>query len=171
MQFKDLFFDRAASDQPVNRHGALLTNSVSAVGGLVFDGGVRPGMHVDHIVGGCQVQTGAASFQADQKDVAVTRLERVDSFLSLLHRSAAVEVLVRNSALLKVFAKNREMVHKLAEDEHLVISGQQFVVPAALDDAPLIDPDHDIGVALGQIDFVGDEERGARLAEPAEGDA
>jgi len=62
MQFGNWLFDRAASDQAVNGQGVLLYDPVSTVGGLIFDGRVSPGIHLNDVVGGGQIQTRAASF-------------------------------------------------------------------------------------------------------------
>nr|WP_156925529.1 hypothetical protein [Thioalkalivibrio paradoxus] len=51
MQFDDAFLDAAAHHQAVDGDRALLADAVGAVGGLVFDRGVPPGVEVDHVVG------------------------------------------------------------------------------------------------------------------------
>ena len=52
---EDLLFDGIFGDQSVNGHGAELAESVGSVGGLVFDGWVPPGVHVDDVIGGGEV--------------------------------------------------------------------------------------------------------------------
>ena len=69
MQAQDAFLDAVLHDQAVDRHRTLLPDAVRAVGGLVLDGGVPPGIEVHDIVGGGQVQSGAAGAQADQEQV------------------------------------------------------------------------------------------------------
>ena len=47
--------------------GAFLSDAVGAIGGLVFDGGVPPGVVVyNHVCAG-EIQAGATSFETDQK--------------------------------------------------------------------------------------------------------
>lgn len=52
---EDLLFDGIFGDQSVDGHGAELSESVGSVGGLVFDGWVPPGVHVDDVIGGGEV--------------------------------------------------------------------------------------------------------------------
>ena len=59
--------------QPVDGHRPLLADAVGAVGGLVLDGGVPPGIHVDDVVGGGEVEPGAAGLEADQEEIAPPR--------------------------------------------------------------------------------------------------
>ena len=49
---EDFVFDRTACDESINRDGAKLAHAVGSVGGLVFDGGIPPRIHVQYIVGG-----------------------------------------------------------------------------------------------------------------------
>ena len=77
VQLDDLFFDGVARHQPVDGHRALLADAVGAVGGLVFDGRVPPRVHVDHVVGGGQVEAQAAGLEADQEEIALAGLEGV----------------------------------------------------------------------------------------------
>ncbi len=69
MQGRDAFFDRAFGDESIDGHGAKLSHAVGAVGGLVFDSRIPPRIHVQHVIGRCQVQAEASGFQADQEDV------------------------------------------------------------------------------------------------------
>ena len=63
VQFDDLVFDGALGDEAVDGYRAGLADAVGAVRGLILHCRVPPRVHVDDIVGGGEVQTGAASLQ------------------------------------------------------------------------------------------------------------
>ena len=52
LEFEDAVLDGAAADELVDEDGLGLADAVGAVGGLVFGGGVPPGVVVDDGVGG-----------------------------------------------------------------------------------------------------------------------
>ena len=52
---------------------------MGAVTGLILDSRIPPGVHVDDVVGGGQVEAEAACFERDEKDIAVAGLKGVDS--------------------------------------------------------------------------------------------
>jgi len=52
VQFDDLLFDGVGGDESIDGDGAGLADAVGAVGGLIFHGGVPPGVHVDDVVRG-----------------------------------------------------------------------------------------------------------------------
>src|SRR5207248_8600717 len=71
---------------------ALLANAKGAVGGLVFHRRVPPAIEVDHVRGGGQIQTRAASSERqDEKRWSVVALELNDKRLTLLHAGATVQ--------------------------------------------------------------------------------
>ena len=53
LEVDDAVFDGALADELVDEDRFLLTDAVGAVGGLVFGGGVPPGVVVDDRIGGC----------------------------------------------------------------------------------------------------------------------
>ena len=53
-------------DQAVDHHRPVLADAVRAVGGLVLDGGVPPRVDQEHVVGGGEVEAGAAGLERDQ---------------------------------------------------------------------------------------------------------
>jgi hypothetical protein len=75
LQSEDLFLDAAGDDQLVDENGLVLTETMGTIGGLVFGRRVPPRVVVDHGVGGGQIQSDAAGFQADQKDRHFARLK------------------------------------------------------------------------------------------------
>ena len=62
LHLNDLFFDRAVSDQLVDRDRLFLSNTVNTVGGLVFDGGVPPHVVVDDGVSADEVESCSSCF-------------------------------------------------------------------------------------------------------------
>lgn len=68
LELVDAFFDGVGADEFVDEDGFLLSDAVGAVGGLVFCGGVPPGVEVDDGVGGGEVEAGAAGFEGDEED-------------------------------------------------------------------------------------------------------
>src|SRR5471032_1259549 len=67
VQVDNSFLDRVARHQPVDGHRPQLAHAVGAVRGLVFHRRIPPRVHVDHVVGGGQVDADAARFQADEE--------------------------------------------------------------------------------------------------------
>jgi hypothetical protein len=67
LQGQHLLLDGAARDELDAVDGALLADAVGAVGGLVLDGRVPPGVEVDDHVRAGQVQARAAGLEADQE--------------------------------------------------------------------------------------------------------
>jgi hypothetical protein len=63
VQVDDAFLDRVARHQAVDGDGALLAHAVGAVRGLVLHRRVPPRVHVDHVVGGGQVDADPAGLQ------------------------------------------------------------------------------------------------------------
>ena len=125
VQFDDAFLDRVFRHQAVNRDGTQLPHAVGAVRGLVFHGRIPPRIHVDHVIGCRQIDAHAARLQADQENIAFSRLEGIHPALALLHGRTAVEILVADAMLLQMLADQGQMVDELAEDEHLVAVFQQ----------------------------------------------
>src|SRR5690606_17498618 len=93
LELGDLLLDGSGGYQAVDGNDLLLPNAVCAVGGLVFHGGVPPGIEVNDRVGGGQVETAAAGLQTDQEDRnGGVGLEAIDALRAIL--GAAVQVLV-----------------------------------------------------------------------------
>ena len=120
MEFDDLFLDGVLGDEAIDGNGALLADAVGAVGGLVLHGGVPPGVHVDDVVGGGEVDAEAAGFQADEEYIAFTCLEGVHPALAFFGGGGSVQVLVGNAGFVQCRPDDGEVVHELAEDEGLV---------------------------------------------------
>ena len=119
---EDLLFDGIFGDQSINGHGAELAESVGSVGGLVFDGWVPPGVHVDDVIGGREVQTGAPCFEGDQEQVTFSGLEGIDGFLAFGRWGSTVEVLVFDSDAVERFAQEAQVLDELAEDQSPVFA-------------------------------------------------
>ena len=88
----DPLLDRAAADELVHQHVALLADAEGAVGGLVLDGRIPPAVEVDHVRGGGQVQARAAGLERQHEERrAVVALELVDQRLAAFDGRAAVQ--------------------------------------------------------------------------------
>lgn len=119
---EDLLFDGIFGDQSVDGHGAELAESVGSVGGLVFDGWVPPGVHVDDVIGGREVESGAPCFEGDEEQVTVSGLEGIDGFLPFGGWGSTVEVLVFDSDAVERFTQQAQVLDELAEDQRAVFA-------------------------------------------------
>ncbi len=59
LQLEDLFFDGVFADHFVGKHFVLLAYTVGAVYGLLFYGGVPPGINEVYVIGGGKIETNA----------------------------------------------------------------------------------------------------------------
>ncbi len=103
MQSDYFFFDGVFTDQPIDSHRPGLTNSMSPVGGLVFNGRIPPGVHMQDIIGSSEVQSQTARFEADQEQIAFTRLKPLNPVFPVFVGCSAVQVLIVNSLLIQMF--------------------------------------------------------------------
>ena len=102
VELDDFFFDRVFCHNAVDGDGAFLAHAVGAIGRLIFHGGVPPGIHVNDIIGSSEVESGPARFEADEEDVAFSRLKRIDALFAVLHGGAAVEVLIADALFVEI---------------------------------------------------------------------
>ena len=58
--------------------------SYYAVGSLVLDGRIPPGIHVDDIIGCSEIKAESAGLEADEKDIALAGLEGLHTFFPQL---------------------------------------------------------------------------------------
>jgi len=80
----DVGLDGLAGDEPVDKHRLLLPNPVDPVNGLLFGGGVPPGIEEEDVVGGVQGDPGAASLEGGEEDGgAAVFLERAHGGLAV----------------------------------------------------------------------------------------
>jgi len=82
LELVDAVFDGAAADEFVDEDGFVLADAVGSVGGLVFGGGIPPGVEVDDAIGRGEVEAGASSFERDEEDGDRFVLETFDEFSS-----------------------------------------------------------------------------------------
>ena len=126
MELDDLLLDGVFAHEAKHRYRALLTDTVRAVGGLIFHGGVPPGVEVDDVVGGREGEARSTSLEADEEYVAFAALKGLDGLVALLTRRAAVEVLVIDAFLLHPVFHQFEVTDELGEDEDLVAALGDF---------------------------------------------
>jgi hypothetical protein len=105
----------------------LLADPVRAIGRLVLDRGVPPRIEVDDVVGGGQVDAGAARLERQQEHVGLAGLERGDPLRALRRRGLAVEVQRRVTGLVERLADQREVRGELAEHQRAVALAAQLV--------------------------------------------
>ena len=84
LQLQDLFLHGITGDDLIDEDRFVLPDAMSAVGGLHLDGRIPPGIEMDDIIGGGQVQTHAARFEADEEEgIRRIVLELVNARLSV----------------------------------------------------------------------------------------
>ena len=71
LQFPNLLFNGAGSDQAVGVDGVVSANAVGAVNGLVFHRRIPPGIIENDITGSDQIQTRSGGAEAEEKDRAI----------------------------------------------------------------------------------------------------
>jgi hypothetical protein len=117
---EDALFDGVGGDEAVDGDGAVLADAVCAVGGLLFDGGVPPGVEEDDVVGGGEVEAEAAGLEGDEEEVALAALEGVDEAFAFGGGGGAVEVEVWEGGGVEGAADDGEEVGELGEYEGAV---------------------------------------------------
>ncbi len=63
LELVNAVFHSARADEFMDEDRLVLADAVGAVGGLVFGGGVPPGVEVDDAIGGGEVKASAARFK------------------------------------------------------------------------------------------------------------
>jgi hypothetical protein len=76
LQFEHAPFDGALGDELVDEDRLVVADVVGAVGRLVFDRRVPPGILMDDRVGGGQIEAGTAGFEADHEERHLASLGR-----------------------------------------------------------------------------------------------
>ena len=127
VQFQDLFFDRVFRDEAIDRDRTSLADAVRSVSRLIFDGRIPPRIEMNDVIGSGEVQASPARFERDQKEISFAPLEGIDSFLTLLRRRLAVEVLILDPAFVECLADQAEVLRELAEDERAMSSFPEFI--------------------------------------------
>jgi hypothetical protein len=68
LQFYNTFLHRVLSNEPRHEHRAGLTDAVGAVGSLILDGWIPPGVEQKNVIGGREIEPETASAQGKQHD-------------------------------------------------------------------------------------------------------
>ena len=119
LEFADFFFDAVFDEQAVGDDFLGLADAVGAVDGLVFDGGVPPGIEEDDVAGGSQVQAEAAGFEGDEEDArAFGGLEFLDEVAAVF--SVAGEVKGGPTSFVERGLEEVQELDELGEDEDLL---------------------------------------------------
>ncbi len=103
LQGQDFLFHRVACDKFVDEDGFILPDAVRAVAGLLLDGGIPPGVEVDDVIGGGEIQPQPAGLETDkeERDFGVF-LELV--YLLLPVARLPVEIGIRNFLRVQLLA-------------------------------------------------------------------
>ncbi len=123
----DLFFDGSFGDETIDRNRASLPDAVGAVRGLIFGRGIPPGVHVDDVVGGGEIESETSGFEGNQKDVTFSALKSIDGFLAFFRWGGAIEILVGDAVAIQLCTNEGEVIDKLTEDEDFVSTGEDLV--------------------------------------------
>ena len=92
LELVNTVFDGAVADELVDEYGLVLSDAIGAVSGLVFGGGVPPGVEMNHGIGGGEVESGTAGLQGDEEDGDVFVLELLDEFAAVFGRAGEEEI-------------------------------------------------------------------------------
>src|SRR3984893_16274817 len=127
VESEDFLLDTILDDQAVDSDRPLLPDAMCAIGGLILDRRIPPGVEMDHVVGGGQVQSGAARLEADEKQRRVGRLKGRGASLLILGRRAPVKILIADATLVESRAHALQVTDELAEYQCLVMVAYQLV--------------------------------------------
>ena len=126
LKLKNLLLDRVARDELVAGDDPCLPDSMRAVGGLIFDGGIPPRIEVNHGVCSGKVQTYATRLKADEEHGNGRRvLKAADDCGAIAGR--AVEVTEFNVLGGELRLDDREHRDELAEHEHAMAAIDDFL--------------------------------------------
>lgn len=79
-------------DQLVDEYRLILSDAVGSVGGLVLYGGIPPGVVVDYRISLHEIESYAACFETDEKDLRFAFGESGDRFVPLAGRTGQLGV-------------------------------------------------------------------------------
>ncbi len=105
--------------QPVDRDRPRLPDPMRAVGGLILHRRVPPRVQVDDIIGGGEVQPGAARLEADQEDIAGAGLKGLDPLGRAGPPGPSRRDIGRRTPRVEGPPAPSEMADELAEDQAL----------------------------------------------------
>src|SRR6516165_12239224 len=123
LQFQHALFDGTLRDELVDKDRLVLADAVGAVGRLVLDRRVPPGVVMDDRVGGGQIETSPAGLEADQKERHLAPLEARDRAGTVLRVAAQLDKLDAGLA-----------ERRLDQVEHAGELREQQDAPAVLDE-------------------------------------
>jgi len=75
VQLEDALLDAVLDHKPVDRDWPVLADAVGAIGRLILDRWIPPGVEMDHVIRRRQVETCAAGLEADEEKIAIARLK------------------------------------------------------------------------------------------------
>src|SRR5258708_23277017 len=154
LQFDDPLFDRARGDQFIDEDGLCLADAVGAVGRLVLDRRVPPGVVMDHRIRRGEVQAAAPRLQADQENRDRPRLKAVDRVGSIAGSAGQLDIadVAASSGLIKssieVNCENTSTRRpSLASSRNICIRAVSLLLVTAGISPPACDPDSAFRIA------------------------
>ena len=125
--FDNFFFNRVFSDEPINNHISLLTNSMSSSDSLKINLRVPIRVKDNYDVGLMEVDTDSTSSGRENKDLLlrVRILEIIDSFISQLRRSLTINSQILVASNPQTIIENIQKPRHLTEDEDLASFSQK----------------------------------------------
>ena len=122
----DLVLDGVGGLEVVDGDLLVLPKSMRAVGGLVFDGRVPPGVEVDDVVGLGEVEAEAARLEADEEYRRIAFLEILDGGGALAGGLPAVEVFVGDPRIVQSRSDDGQEFNELAEYKNFMAISQDL---------------------------------------------
>ncbi len=101
LKLENFVFDAVFADDAVGDDFFGLADAVGAVDGLGFDGGIPPGVEEEDVVGGGEIESDPAGFEADKKDGAVGSGLKAVNFSGAVF-ALSIEVRVGNVLLIEL---------------------------------------------------------------------
>src|SRR6266446_1464907 len=110
-------------------HILCLSDAKCSVGGLALHRRVPPAIEVEHVVGGCQIESYAASFQRENEEWWPTALllKTLNHEIALLLRRTAIQKeRLASQRLLQIGAQQRSHLGKLGENQGFIACRQSL---------------------------------------------
>src|ERR1700687_3156259 len=135
LEREDFLLDGTADDQFVAEYRLGLSDPVRSVGGLIFNRRVPPGIVVEHVIRGSEIQSGSACLEADEEQRwAGGIIELIDTGHAVA--STPVEIEIGQILRIRLLSEKREHLGELTEHQRSMTLGDEvadnLVVPRQL---------------------------------------
>ena len=123
-EFLDFFLHGVFGDEFVGEHGLVLPDTVCAVDGLPFDGGIPPWVEEEDIIGLRERETRSGGLQAEQEDGRIfIRVEFLHKLCAFFDRRFACDDAVGDLPCIQLRRNQIQHGRELAEDERRMAAG------------------------------------------------